>query len=69
MNVQIRAEAAQFPEKEYISGIAVAVGGTWVHTNAAESIFWLPKVFHLLPDGLVSSLKYLEVYHAVHSNI
>ncbi len=25
MNVEIEAEAAQFPEKEYISGIAVAV--------------------------------------------
>jgi hypothetical protein len=27
MNVEIGAEAAQFPEKEYINGIAVAV---WV---------------------------------------
>jgi hypothetical protein len=25
MNVEIRAKEAQFPEKEYISGIAVAV--------------------------------------------
>jgi hypothetical protein len=25
MNVQIEAEATQFPEKEYINGIAVAV--------------------------------------------
>jgi hypothetical protein len=25
MNVEIGAEAAQFPEKEYISGVAVAV--------------------------------------------
>jgi hypothetical protein len=25
MNVEIMAEAAQFPEKEYINGIAVAV--------------------------------------------
>ncbi len=25
MNVEIEAEAAQFPEKEYINGIAVAV--------------------------------------------
>jgi hypothetical protein len=25
MNVEIGAEAAQFPEKEYINGIAVAV--------------------------------------------
>jgi hypothetical protein len=28
MNVQIGTEAAQFPEKEYINGIAVAVGGS-----------------------------------------
>ncbi len=28
MNVEIGAEAAQFPEKEYIDGIAVAVWGT-----------------------------------------
>jgi hypothetical protein len=27
MNVEIGAEAAQFPEKEYINGIAVAVWG------------------------------------------
>ncbi len=28
MNVEIGAEAALFPEKEYINGIAVAVHGT-----------------------------------------
>jgi hypothetical protein len=28
MNVEIGAEAAQFPEKEYINGIAVAVSRT-----------------------------------------
>jgi hypothetical protein len=28
MNVEIGAEAAQFPEKEYINGIAVAVYDT-----------------------------------------
>jgi hypothetical protein len=27
MNVEIRAEAALFPEKEYISGICIAVCG------------------------------------------
>jgi hypothetical protein len=27
MNVEIGAEAAQFPEKEYINGIAVAMWG------------------------------------------
>jgi hypothetical protein len=34
MNVEIGAEATQFPEKEYINGIAVAVQG---HTGAAEA--------------------------------
>ncbi len=29
MNVEIGAEAAQFPEKEYINGIAVAVRRIW----------------------------------------
>jgi hypothetical protein len=29
MNVEIGAEAAQFPEKEYINGIAFAVYSTW----------------------------------------
>jgi hypothetical protein len=27
MNVEIEAEAAQFPEKEYLNGIAIAVYG------------------------------------------
>ncbi len=34
MNVEIGAEAAQFPEKEYINGIAVAV---WFPTPASLS--------------------------------
>ncbi len=33
MNVEIGAEAAQFPEKEYINGIAFAVQYQW-RTNA-----------------------------------
>jgi hypothetical protein len=32
MNVEIRAEAAQFPAKEYINGIAVAVQVQQVHS-------------------------------------
>jgi hypothetical protein len=32
MNVEIGAEAAQFPEKEYIIGIAVAVYGIGCQT-------------------------------------
>jgi hypothetical protein len=30
MNVEIGAEATQFPEKEYINGIAFAV---WIHKS------------------------------------
>jgi hypothetical protein len=33
MNVEIGAEAAQFPEKEYINGIAVAVYLTRLHVK------------------------------------
>ncbi len=33
MNVEIGAEAAQFPEKEYINGIAVAVWSTTQWSN------------------------------------
>jgi hypothetical protein len=33
MNVEIGAEAAQFPEKEYINGIAVAVWTLNHNTN------------------------------------
>jgi hypothetical protein len=29
MNVEIEAEASQFPEKEYMNGIAVAVQEPW----------------------------------------
>ncbi len=35
MNVEIRAEAALFPEKEYINGIAVAV-----HSFQDLQTFW-----------------------------
>jgi hypothetical protein len=33
MNVEIRAEAAQFPEKEYINGIAFAVQENFFSTG------------------------------------
>ncbi len=48
MNVEIGAEAAQFPEKEYMNGIAVAVCGrpleyrdfytTWRNTPAGSCL-------------------------------
>ncbi len=35
MNVEIGAEAAQFPEKEYINGIAVAVHRSVMEATSA----------------------------------
>jgi hypothetical protein len=43
MNVEIGAEAALFPEKEYISGIFVAVWTANVHFRDSYTI----EVFHL----------------------
>jgi hypothetical protein len=40
MNVEIGAEAAQFPEKEYINGIAFSVHTLLVATVLFKSIFW-----------------------------
>ena len=48
MNVEIGAEAAQFPEKEYINGIAVAV---WYRRSRLFAVValiqpkWLPLSF------------------------
>jgi hypothetical protein len=36
MNVEIGAEAAQFPEKEYINGIAGAVYGNLMSENSQD---------------------------------
>jgi hypothetical protein len=36
MNVEIGAEAAQFPEKEYINGIFVAVWTDWLTQNCGD---------------------------------
>jgi hypothetical protein len=43
MNVEIGAEAALFPEKEYINGIAVAVWAPLVNQQGigTETIFFL----------------------------
>ncbi len=49
MNVEIEAEAAQFPEKEYINGIAVAVqylpgpSKPCLSTSSAKSIKDFPN--------------------------
>jgi hypothetical protein len=37
MNVEIGAEAAQFPEKEYINGIALAVQKVWRPRNYSNN--------------------------------
>jgi hypothetical protein len=46
MNVEIGAETALFPEKEYINGIAVAVQGEMVRKNHPNPLF-LISVHHL----------------------
>ncbi len=38
MNVEIGAEAAQFPEKEYINGIAVAVCKIFMSLSGVASV-------------------------------
>jgi hypothetical protein len=41
MNVEIGAEAAQFPEKEYINGIAFAVHALLLCPTCGIQPFWL----------------------------
>jgi hypothetical protein len=41
MNVEIGAEAAQFPEKEYINGIAVAVHDSKITRFSSLSVFYV----------------------------
>jgi hypothetical protein len=38
MNLEIGAEAALFPEKEYINGIAIAVHAAFIHTGQSLPI-------------------------------
>ncbi len=52
MNVEIGAEAAQFPEKEYINGIAVAVYLPLWYTYPLQS--------EVLPASLARRLQDLE---------
>ncbi len=40
VNVEIWTEAAQFPEKEYINGIFVAVPFKWNHMNMNPRVAW-----------------------------
>jgi hypothetical protein len=39
MNVEMGAEAAQFPEKEYVNGIAVAVQGAYSEQDSIQLFF------------------------------
>ncbi len=41
MNVEIGAESAQFPEKEYINGITVAVWGNTSLTREQMGYPWM----------------------------
>jgi hypothetical protein len=48
MNVEIGAEAALFPEKEYISGIFVAVQYESLPQISGTFLFFAPDIFHIL---------------------
>ncbi len=51
MNVEIEAEAALFPEKEYINGIFVTVSGTASRTSTwknLENIEKLSTLYNLI---------------------
>ncbi len=52
MNVEIRTEAAQFPEKEYINGIFVAVClfDMWCYGRIGKLKQNAPKYHRLLPN-------------------
>jgi hypothetical protein len=79
MNAEIGAEAALFPEKEYINGIAVAVHGLPIrtgckalrrkrHTYMVISVYcsgneW-DQVMSMLPDTLpLAKRLLLSIYH------
>ncbi len=50
MNVEVGAEAAQFPEKEYINGIAVAVQ---ISNYAEHLVFEVMDIFMNWCDWIV----------------
>ncbi len=50
MNVEIGAEAAQFPEKEYINGIAFAVQGCRARHDFSRA--WLEAEWNFSEGGL-----------------
>ncbi len=56
MTVEIGAEAAQFPEKEYINGIAVAVQGRDLKVHKIEIFFGSEFEFYTI--SLLVMLKY-----------
>jgi hypothetical protein len=51
MNVEIGAEAALFPEKEYINGIAVAVYGALHDTESCLAWLVIADFDHIMLSG------------------
>jgi hypothetical protein len=60
MNVEIGAEAAQFPEKEYINGIAFAVQGLTPRYNTP--LCWHPQLSSKGASILENSTKRPTTY-------
>jgi hypothetical protein len=53
MNVEIVTEAAQFPEKEYINGILLAVYTQRQHSENLKQIFTEMKLCGLSPNSYI----------------
>ncbi len=55
MNVEIGAEAALFPEKEYIKGIFVAV---WDQANRGKNLLWFREIERKLTKLSMTTFTY-----------
>ncbi len=64
MNVEIGAEAAQFPEKEYINGIFVAVDKRQTVPHTRQNNFVLPLHIICQPPLMEETTVYQTVPHA-----
>jgi hypothetical protein len=62
MNVEIGAEAAQLPEKEYINGIAVAVHYEGKVPNAMASSFFFLYLYKIkyIREQTINKVKVLK---------
>ncbi len=65
MNVEIEAEAVQFPEKEYINGIAFAVWGQILRQNPDKSL--KPPCYSELPLQLFFEISISSNSHNLYS--